>query len=208
MILLTRSILFVDDYDMLRRIYMELLSDAGYRVMGAANADECMASLACEIPDLILLDIMMKPVDGWATLRMIRSFPPSSGIPIIMISGKAILPQEVTQYGPLIDGYMRKPLQNAFLISSIAEYFSWFDSLRDRCEAAITAGRNPDDVALFFTLKRQERSVHLMYWMIKTEYEKNRDPASPHILIDAFNSIEAYIADMTEQIQVVESHIC
>ena len=61
----SRSLLFVDDYDMLRKIYAEIISNAGYRVAQAANADECMEALERDVPDLVLLDIMMKPVDGW-----------------------------------------------------------------------------------------------------------------------------------------------
>ena len=196
-----RSILFVDDYDMLRKIYVEILSTAGYRMMEAANADECMQSLAREVPDLILLDIMMKPVDGWETLRQIRSLPTSATVPVVMVSGKAILPSEVTAYGPLIDGFMRKPLLNSVLLSKIKDFFIWFDTLKEQCRTARSQGVDETIVSSYFSLMRQERSMTIMLDMIRKEYDSAGDQMAVGIINEAMQGIEVTIHDVSAKIQ-------
>lgn len=202
-----RSILFVDDYDMLRQIYVEILSAAGYRVVGAADASECMESLGRDTPDLILLDIMMKPVDGWETLRQIRSFSSSSDVPVIMVSGKAILPSEVTGYGPLIDGFMRKPLLNAVLISMIKDFFIWFDALKEDCRIARFQGVDDTVVSSYFTLKRQERSMKIMLQMIRKEYDSAGDQMAYDIIHEAIREIEDLIQGLSDKVLEYEATI-
>jgi two-component system, OmpR family, response regulator len=200
----SRSLLFVDDYDMLRKIYVDILSDAGYQVMAASGAEQCMQALTRKIPDLILLDIMMKPVDGWETLLQIRSYPPALNVPVVMISGKAILPAEITRYGPLTDGFLRKPLQNATLIASIEEFFGWFEALTTQCDAARARGADEATVTSYFTLKRQERSVSRMLSIIRKEYGSGSDQMAAEIITDSINEIEDFIREISEKIATDE----
>ena len=202
-----RLILFVDDYEMLRKIYVEILSEAGYRIQDASSAEECMSSLAQEIPDLILLDIMMKPVDGWATLLQIRDHLPSAGVPVIMISGKAILPQEISQYGPFIDGYLRKPLQNVTLLNSISAFFDWFDLLREVRDKALVSGKDPELVESYFKMRREYRSISQMYQMVQHEYDKTRDSLAADILTEAFAEIEHYIESVAQKLKYTEGQL-
>jgi CheY-like chemotaxis protein len=192
---------------MLRKIYVEILSEAGYQIQDAASADECMQVLSREIPDLILLDIMMKPVDGWATLIQIRDNLPSSQVPVIMISGKAILPQEVTQYGPLIDGYLRKPLQNVTLLNALSDFFTWYEKLSKEMNIAKTSGKDPNLVDSYFQLRREYHSVTHMYGMIQHEYDKTRDSITTNILADSFEEIDKHIAQLTQNIRDIESNL-
>lgn len=203
----SRSLLFVDDYDMLRKIYAEIISNAGYRVAEAANVDQCMEHLQQEIPDLILLDIMMKPVDGWETLRRIRSYPPSAVVPVVMISGKAILPSEVIRYGPQIDGFMRKPLQNALLLSSISDFFSWIDNLKERCKQAREKNADESELSLYFSLKRQEHSVRRMLSIIHAEYSTSADMMAAQLIADSLKEVENFADDITQKILVMEARI-
>ena len=202
-----RSLLFVDDYDMLRKIYVDILTDAGYQVMDASGAEECMQALSRKVPDLILLDIMMKPVDGWETLLQIRSYPPSAHTPVVMISGKAILPAEVTRYGPLTDGFLRKPLQNAVLISAIAEFFEWYDELKKQCDAARAGGVDESVINSYFSLKRQERSIHRMLEIIRKEYGAGSDLMAAEIIADSIREIENALAGISTQIQNTDATI-
>ncbi len=202
-----RSLLFVDDYDMLRKIYVDILSDAGYQVTGASGADQCMQALLREVPDLILLDIMMKPVDGWETLLQIRSYPPALGVPVIMISGKAILPVEVTRFGPLTDGFFRKPLQNAVLIASIAEFFRWFEALQGQCAEARAKGADDAAVASYFSLKRQERAINRMLSIIQKEYGGGSDQTEVNSIADSISEIITFIKEISQKIEIIESDL-
>jgi DNA-binding response OmpR family regulator len=60
----------------------------GYAVREAGNADEGLAALEAEPPDLILLDVMMPQVDGWQMLQLVREKHGVDSIQVIMFSGQ------------------------------------------------------------------------------------------------------------------------
>ncbi|HWQ67395.1 MAG TPA: response regulator [Methanospirillum sp.] len=204
---MTRTLLFVDDYVMLRTIYSEILTDAGYRVIGASDDKECAEALIQEIPDLILLDIMMKPVDGWEVLQQIRKNPKTVETPVIMVSGKALLPLEITRYGPQIDGYLRKPLQNVHLITSLSDYFTWYDALRSRCFAASSAGVSSEAISKFFILKRQMRTLEQLVALIHREYDRSPDSFSGELISEEIANITTYVKGIRDQLMLAEQNI-
>ena len=64
------------------------LEPEGYSVREAGSAEEGLAALEEEPPDLILLDVMMPEVDGWEMLRRVQERHGVGSIPVIMFSGK------------------------------------------------------------------------------------------------------------------------
>ena len=60
----------------------------GYTVREAGSAEEGLAALEEESPDLILLDVMMPKVDGWEMLRRVQERHGVGSIPVLMFSGK------------------------------------------------------------------------------------------------------------------------
>ena len=105
------TILCVDDNADLVELLSELLKMMGYEVRTAPGGDECLRMINGERfhPDLILLDIMMEPMDGWETLGHIRENPVSRDIPVVMLTGKYPTMSEAETYGPMIDDYLMKP---------------------------------------------------------------------------------------------------
>jgi excisionase family DNA binding protein len=83
-----RTILIVDDDERLREFVRVNLEMEGYSVREAANAEEGLAALDEESPDLILLDVMMPQMDGWEMLRRVQERHGVGAIPVIMFSGK------------------------------------------------------------------------------------------------------------------------
>src|SRR5512133_3378932 len=83
-----RLILIVDDDERLREFVRVNLEMEGYSVREAASADEGLAALEAEPPDLILLDVMMPQVDGWEMLRRVHERHGVGSIPVIMFSVK------------------------------------------------------------------------------------------------------------------------
>jgi two-component system cell cycle response regulator DivK len=80
-------ILVVDDALDARLTWSELLFDAGYRVALATDGNEALALALSVVPDLVLLDLHMPGLDGWEAARLMRSYSPTSSIPIIALSG-------------------------------------------------------------------------------------------------------------------------
>lgn len=84
----TPLVLVVDDDARLREFVRVNLEMDGYSVREAANAEEGLAALEDESPDLILLDVMMPGMDGWEMLRRVQERHGIGTIPVIMFSGK------------------------------------------------------------------------------------------------------------------------
>ena len=81
-----RRVLVADDDPSIQGFLAEALADEGYEVRTAANGREALAILREWRPDLILLDLMMPEMDGWAFRALQRSMPDVSHVPVIVLS--------------------------------------------------------------------------------------------------------------------------
>jgi excisionase family DNA binding protein len=81
-------VLVVDDDPQVREVVRLNLEIEGYSVKEAANAEEGLAAVAEDAPDLILLDVMMPQVDGWEMLRRVQEQHGIGSIPVVMFSGQ------------------------------------------------------------------------------------------------------------------------
>jgi len=81
-------VLVVDDDPQVREVVRVNLELEGYAVREAANADEGLAAVEHDAPDLILLDVMMPQVDGWEMLRRVQERHGIGSIPVVMFSGQ------------------------------------------------------------------------------------------------------------------------
>ena len=110
-------VLIVDDDPGVRAFVRASLEFEGYEVREAGNADEGLAALEEEPPDLILLDVMMPRVDGWEMLRRVQERHGVGSIPVIMLSGKVEgAPDDAAQRGAT--GFIGKPFDPQQLIAS------------------------------------------------------------------------------------------
>jgi excisionase family DNA binding protein len=82
-------VLIVDDDERLREFVRVNLEMEGYAVREAGSAEEGLAALEDEPPDLILLDVQMPRMDGWEMLQRVQERHGVGAIPVIMFSGKA-----------------------------------------------------------------------------------------------------------------------
>ena len=85
-------ILIVDDHPDTRVICETALQAAGYRTVAVASGAEAISSLGTLKPSLVVLDLAMPGVDGYATARAIRARPDMRKLPILVFTG---LPMEV-----------------------------------------------------------------------------------------------------------------
>lgn len=110
------TVLVVDDDPGVRQVVRLSLELEGYVVKEAGGAEEGLAAVENEPPDLILLDVMMPHVDGWEMLRQIQERHGAGSIPIVMFSGKvdAETAAQATQRGAT--GFVGKPFDPQQLI--------------------------------------------------------------------------------------------
>jgi excisionase family DNA binding protein len=111
-------VLVVDDDERLREYVRANLEVEGYEVREAGSADEALAALGEQSPDLILLDVMMPQVDGWETLRRIQEHTGVGAIPVIMFSGKVDEESAVEAESRGAQAFIGKPFDPRSLIES------------------------------------------------------------------------------------------
>lgn len=110
------TILMVEDEAGLRnavRLYLEM---EGYRVITAVNGEEGLGKARRDLPDVILLDVMLPGIDGFETLRRLRRF---SSAPVLMLTAKGDEDDVVKGLRLGADDYVRKPFGQAELASRI-----------------------------------------------------------------------------------------
>jgi CheY-like chemotaxis protein len=114
-----RSILIVDDDADVRESVGDALEEEGYRVASAANGKEALRLLQDDKlrPDVILLDIMMPEMDGWAFRAEQRKDPELDSIPVLVFTAYGA-PKEIAQQLQAA-GFLRKPLRLDELLLAI-----------------------------------------------------------------------------------------
>jgi pilus assembly protein CpaE len=116
---MTEKILVVDDdVDTLKLVGL-IIQRQGYEVRVASSGTQALSILQNEIPDLILLDIMMPEMDGYEIARHLRAEPSTADIPIIMFTAKAQLDDKVAGFEAGADDYLTKPTQPRELLAHI-----------------------------------------------------------------------------------------
>jgi twitching motility two-component system response regulator PilH len=84
-----QNILVVDDSATDRFFLTELLETAGFTVTGAESGEECLAKVASNPPDLVLMDVVMPGLTGFQVTRTLTKDAATSNIPVILCTGKS-----------------------------------------------------------------------------------------------------------------------
>ena len=111
-----KLILVVDDEPRMIQFIRMNLELEGYRVTQAANGLEALTKVRDELPDLVILDVMMPELDGFETLRMLREV---TSVPVIMLTVKADEDDKVKGLELGADDYVTKPFSPRELASRV-----------------------------------------------------------------------------------------
>lgn len=111
-----RRILVVDDEERMVRFIRLNLEHDGFQVIEAFRGTQAIESLRSDIPDLVLLDVMMPDIDGFEVLRLIRE---SSSVPVIMLTAKGEEDDRIRGLELGADDYITKPFSPRELVSRV-----------------------------------------------------------------------------------------
>lgn len=112
-----------DDIDTLKLVGL-MLERQGYRIAVASNGTIGLSKAASEVPDLILLDVMMPDMDGYQVTERLRSDPQLSHIPIVMFTAKTMVDDKVKGFESGVDDYLTKPTHPAELTAHVKAVLS------------------------------------------------------------------------------------
>src|SRR5215470_559109 len=83
-------VLIVDDVEDNRRIYTMFLTAAGFEVRSAADGHEALARVHALRPDVVVMDLAIPGIDGWAVTRRLKRDPRTRSIPVIALTGHVL----------------------------------------------------------------------------------------------------------------------
>jgi DNA-binding response OmpR family regulator len=110
------NILAVDDEPHVIKLLKANLEPSGYRVITAADGEEAIRMVEQELPDLVLLDLMLPKLDGYAVCRHIREF---STVPVIMLTARSAEVDLVHGFEVGADDYLTKPFSVTELLMRV-----------------------------------------------------------------------------------------
>ncbi|MET0344724.1 MAG: response regulator [Casimicrobiaceae bacterium] len=113
------KILVVDDTPMNVKLLVDILSARGYAVAAAVSGEDALAKLARDLPDIVLLDIMMPGLSGYDVCRRIRADAAMSLLPVVLVT--SLDPQQERLHGieAGADDFLTKPIQQAELFARV-----------------------------------------------------------------------------------------
>lgn len=114
-----KKVLVVDDSPTERYFLTELLTKNGYAVSAAENADEAIAKIRAQIPDLILMDVVMPGLNGYQLTRQLSRDPATQNVPIIMCTSKNLQTDRIWGLRQGARDYVTKPIKAEELLEKI-----------------------------------------------------------------------------------------
>jgi DNA-binding response OmpR family regulator len=109
----TRSpahVLIVDDERPNRTLLEIMLEPAGYRLTTASSGEEALTMIARDLPDLVVLDVMMPGMNGYVVAARIKGDPRTSGVRVLMLSSLDDRSSRTHGLGAGADGFLTKPV--------------------------------------------------------------------------------------------------
>ena len=116
------SILIVDDDPIIRDVLVEALQDEGYDVVSCRDGQEALEAVEEQVPDLILLDLMMPRVDGWEFRQRQLASESLRDVPVIVLTAARGLEEHAATLRPA--AAMPKPFNLGMLLRTIEDVLS------------------------------------------------------------------------------------
>lgn len=108
-------VLLVDDDEMARFLYRQALEPAGFEIVEAADGAAALEAVAITLPDIVVLDVMLPQMDGFAVCRAIRAMPAGRNTPILMATGLNDVESIEMAYDMGATDFITKPINSRLL---------------------------------------------------------------------------------------------
>lgn len=205
---MTAKILVIDDNPGIVEVFVTMLKRGGYETYSAGSGAEGLEMLKDLTPDLILLDIMMEPMDGWETLENIKLNPATRDIPVMMLTAKQLTPDEAEEYGMYIEDCIIKPITHTELYESIEHVL---ERRRSIAEAIRLAGERGANQVLVSEYARLVKSVDVNKRLIRilenTYSLKDRRTESVEKIENAINAMKKGLSIQQSRLEEIRAQI-
>jgi DNA-binding response OmpR family regulator len=198
---MNERILVIEDETAMRTALADLLTAEGYRALTAADGERGLERALVEKPDLILLDIMMPKLDGFALCAELRRL--ANAVPVLMLTAKGQVEDRVTGLDAGADDYLVKPFSTEELLARVRALLRRVER-KTRMPLKFTM----DDVEIDLarqTATRGKRLLHLTakeFAMLRVMAEEEGGPVSRERFLDTVWGYAAFPTTRT-----VDNHI-
>ena len=119
-----KCIVCVEDEPEMIDLMRLILGRRGFEVKGAAGGIEGLRLIRQELPDLVLLDLMMPDMDGWEVYQQMKADEKTKNIPVIVVTAKAqSIDKVLGLHIAKVDDYIAKPFSPQELLNSVETIF-------------------------------------------------------------------------------------
>jgi DNA-binding NarL/FixJ family response regulator len=143
---MAKQLLVVDDDASVLLAVSDTLRAEGYEVVTARRGAEAMVRVAEAVPDLIITDIRMPGMDGYALVRNLRSSPRTRLVPIIFLSAKDETADRIAGFRTGVDAYVTKPFETDELVAIVKSILDRVQ--RTHSDLARMFGEHESDIEL------------------------------------------------------------
>jgi DNA-binding response OmpR family regulator len=194
-------ILIIEDEAPMRTALADLLASEGYRVLTAADGESGLKRALAEKPDLILLDIMLPKLDGFALCAELRRL--ANDVPVLMLTAKGQIEDRVTGLDAGADDYLVKPFSTEELLARVRALLRRVER-KTKSPVKLKLGETEIDLARQ-TAFRGKRPVHLTakeMAMLRLMAEAEGEPVTRERFLDVVWGYTAFPTTRT-----VDNHI-
>jgi DNA-binding response OmpR family regulator len=194
-------ILIIEDEAPMRMALADLLSAEGYRVLSAVDGERGLQRALDEKPDLILLDIMMPKLDGFALCAELRRL--ALTVPVLMLTAKGQIEDRVAGLDAGADDYLVKPFSTEELLARVRALLRRFQR-QHKTAKKLKLGEIEIDLARQ-TAVRGKKQVHLTakeFSMLRLMAEAEGEPVTRERFLDVVWGYTAFPTTRT-----VDNHI-
>jgi len=117
-----KKILYIEDNEQNLYLVTFILEKNGYEVIAARDGLEGIKSAANILPELILLDIQLPRMDGYAVAQELRSNPDLEGIPIVAVTSYAMVGDRDKALAAGCNGYIEKPINPDTFVQQVEQH--------------------------------------------------------------------------------------
>ncbi len=194
-------ILVIEDETSMRTVLKDILEAEGFRALTAADGEAGLKAAVEEKPDLILLDIMLPKLDGFALCAELRTLTVS--VPVLMLTAKGRIEDRVTGLDSGADDYLVKPFSTEELLARVRALLR-----RARRQSRITTGVKLGENRIDFvkqTVRRGRATIYLSareFAMLRLLAEAGGEPVSRERFLDVVWGYAAFPTTRT-----VDNHI-
>jgi len=121
---MSATILLIEDNEQNRYLATFLLEQNGYKVVSAPDGPRALAMARTLVPDLILLDIQLPAMDGYAVARKVREIEALRLTPLIAVTSYALVGDREKALTAGCNGYLEKPINPDTFVAEIASFLA------------------------------------------------------------------------------------